>query len=225
MRISHGPVQADLIGLVDSSRRRLVLVSPYIDLWDLLIHSINRAAARGVEITLIARGGADADKHARALRRIESSLAFIGFVERLHAKIYLNEEAAMLTSMNLVAGSALSTIEVSAFIEKRWAPKDYGQLRRICDALIETSKEDRLRTEPPKDEERSAGTRTGGRAPKWGHCIRCSERLAFFLDLPLCPACHSSWQRFKNKDYEERYCHKCGEECATTFREPICEDC
>ncbi len=225
MKISCGLVQADVIGLIDGAQRRLVLVSPFIELWPALTNAIDRAAARGVETSLIARGGPEAEKNACTLRPIQRSLAFVGFVERLHAKVYLNEEAAILTSMNLVKGSALNTIEVSAFIEKRWAKTEYQQLRRICDTLIETSKEDELRLEAERAAAAKASGDVRGRAPKRGFCIRCGVRVSFALVMPLCEDCFATWNRHKNKDYEEGYCHKCGERCDTTFGEPLCIDC
>jgi hypothetical protein len=235
MKISHGAVHADVMSLIDCAQKRLVLVSPFIDLWPGLVTALKRAETRGVEITLIARGGDTKEKNQRALRQVRNVCRYVGFVERLHAKVYLNEAKAILTSMNLVQSSALNSIEISAFVESQWATKEYAQLKRICDALIDTARQDELRSERPHDDENDddgddnevvvvpRGPR--GRPPKWGHCIRCEERIEFDMMHPLCDGCFTSWNRYKNKDYEECYCHKCGEECATTFADPICEDC
>lgn len=238
MKITHGAVLADVMNLIDGTQRRLVLVSPFIDLWPGLVTALKRAQTRGVDITLIARGGDNKEKNQRALRQIQSVCGYVGFVERLHAKVYLNETKAILTSMNLVQSSALNSIEISAFVESQWAAKEYAQLKRICDALTDTARQNELRSEREGQQDDDNGSNYGedpdviakprgprGRPPKWGHCIRCEERIEFDMIHPLCDGCFTSWNRYKNKDYEERYCHKCGEECSTTFREPICEDC
>ena len=230
MKISHGAVLADVMSLIDCAQQRLVLVSPFIDLWPGLVTALKRAEARGVDITIISRGGDTKEKHERALRQVQSACGYVGFIERLHAKVYLNEAKAILTSMNLVQSSALNSIEISAFVDRQWAAKEYAQLRRICDSLIETARQDDLRSKREEEENDDvvvivAPRSPRGRPPKWGHCIRCEERVEFDMKHPLCDGCFTSWNRYKNKDYEEHYCHKCGEGCSTTFREPICEDC
>lgn len=220
MRIWHGLVQNDVIKLIEEAKHRLVLVSPYIDLWLAFTTALERAAARGVKIIMIVRGGKDAEKQERKLAPVRHAITALGFVERLHAKIYLHETAAILTSMNLVAGSARDTIEVSALIDKQWSPKEYAQLRRICDKLIDCAAPEKLRTDAARTEDDDADE-DGDE----GHCIRCAEVIVFSVDRPYCHGCYLSWRRTKKHDFEEKYCHGCGERCDTTFSEPLCEEC
>jgi hypothetical protein len=221
MKIESGPVQAHLIKLIDDARERLVLVSPYIKLWTMFSSAIERAATRDVDISVIVRGGRDQSQQERELLPIRSSLRYVGFIERLHAKIYLNEKSAILTSLNLVRGSALDTIEVSAFLEQRHAAADYNQLSRICDKFITQSREDALRVAA-----KQAATKTAiGHELEHGHCIRCAVHVAFDVKQPLCARCLTAWSRYKNQDYPERHCFQCGQASQTSFCEPLCFGC
>lgn len=227
MRINYGLVHADVVGLIDRAQKRMVLISPYVEPWPGLVLAIERAAARGVDIYLVARGGDDRSQQEKKIRPLKNNLAYLGFVERLHAKIYLNEDEALITSMNLHQSSALNSLEVSAQVSKVWSAKEYAQLRRICDSILDTADQDDARAAEAEEEsaprQQTASKRR--KQPAKGFCIRCVAKIAYDENSPLCDKCHAIWARFKNKDYEEEYCHQCGAEAETTFREPLCEDC
>lgn len=224
MRINYGFVHADVLGLIDRAQQRLVLISPYIEPWPGLIVSIERAAARGVDIYLIARGGEDRSVQEKKIRALKPKLTYFGFVERLHAKVYLNENEALITSMNLHMSSALNSLEISARVEKLWSAKEYAQLRRICDSIIDTAEQDETRTVEEESPKRKSGARVAKNSPR-AFCIRCAVKVIYDEESPLCDKCYTTWSRYKNKDYEEKYCHKCGDDAGTTFDEPLCEDC
>ncbi|MFW9970624.1 MAG: helix-turn-helix domain-containing protein [Candidatus Odinarchaeota archaeon] len=58
-----------------------------------------------------------------------------------------------------------------------------------------------------------------------GYCIRCKKPLNLDPQSPFCYACYRSWARYGNWDYQERYCHSCGELAATSRSKPLCNDC
>lgn len=225
MKITHGPVHHEVIGLIKRAKQRLVLVSPYIDLWRGVITDIERAAVGGVRVSVIARGGEDQVKQAQALRRLIPCLNSVGYVDRLHAKLYLSEHEAIITSMNLVESSALNSVEIAVHIEQAYAAKEYNQAKRICDDLLKTAAQDEQRTTVVEKPARSAPAAAARRRRKHGFCIRCSESIDFDVDRPLCEDCFKVWARYKNPEYEEEHCHACGEEAATSLQDPLCEDC
>lgn len=222
MKFSHGPVHHEVISIIKRARQRLILISPYWDLWRGIIAEIERAATRGVKITVIARGGEDQTKQARALKCISSCLDYEGFIDRLHAKIYLNESEALVTSMNLVESSALNSVEVSIHIEQEYASKEFSQVKRICDELRRTAEADRKRS---ADDDDVPVRTTRSRRNKTGHCIRCVEEIPYDIETPLCEDCYKSWAKYKNPDYTEKYCHECAEKTKTSKNDPLCEDC
>jgi NMD protein affecting ribosome stability and mRNA decay len=41
----------------------------------------------------------------------------------------------------------------------------------------------------------------------------------------MCEGCYSSWAKFKNPDYAEKFCHDCGKPNKTSLRKPVCLSC
>jgi hypothetical protein len=56
-----------------------------------------------------------------------------------------------------------------------------------------------------------------------GYCIRTGKKIPFNRDYPFCDEAFQSWDKFKNKDYPEKYCHFTGEASngLTSFGRPI----
>lgn len=58
-----------------------------------------------------------------------------------------------------------------------------------------------------------------------GSCCRCGDDLKFDPDKPLCPDCYKQWNRFKNPEYVENFCHSCGKKAKTSLLKPLCYAC
>ncbi len=58
-----------------------------------------------------------------------------------------------------------------------------------------------------------------------GYCIRCDNLIKLDPKAPYCYSCFKIWKRFENKEYEEKYCHVCGEENKSTMLKPACYPC
>jgi len=61
------------------------------------------------------------------------------------------------------------------------------------------------------------------------YCIRCRELMdKFDPRKPLCNKCYPIWAKFKNKQYEEKFCHSCGSDTTKSrlsFKNPLCKNC
>ena len=155
--------------------------------------------------------------------------------KNLHAKCYLNEKEALLTSMNLYQFSQEHNDEMGILVsvdnDRELYDKIYNDVMRI----IRGSDEIRVtvsRVETPENGKESAvAARTRKeatpvlQAPKNGFCIRCKADLPAKPTQPYCSRCYASWNRFKNKDFEERHCHTCGNEHTATLLKPLCLAC
>jgi len=73
-----------------------------------------------------------------------------------------------------------------------------------------------------KDEKNSKLNKVG---VKNGFCIRCNAKTDQNPKHPFCNKCFINWDKFKNKEYPEKYCHICGKSIQTTFLKPVCYDC
>jgi hypothetical protein len=56
-----------------------------------------------------------------------------------------------------------------------------------------------------------------------GFCIRTGVKIPFNTDKPFCESAFQSWNKYKDKDYKEKYCHYSGElsNGETSFAKPI----
>ena len=93
---------------------------------------------------------------------------------------------------------------------------------RVTVDKVETTENVRENETPKKVAGESKPTLT---KPEKGFCIRCKADLPAKPTKPYCRPCHVSWNKFKNKDFEEKCCHTCGNEHATTLLKPLCLAC
>lgn len=56
-----------------------------------------------------------------------------------------------------------------------------------------------------------------------GYCIRTGKSIPFNDKYPMCDEAYQNWAKYKNKDFEEKYCHYSGEPSygETTYARPI----
>lgn len=229
MRIVDRAVHGEVLQLIDQAQRSLVLISPYFQPWDSLIRALERATLRGVAIVVIARGGPDKARQEQGVAQLRGRLAMVGYVERLHAKVYLSEHEALVTSMNLLGTSALDSEEIAVYLRQRDEPDPFGKVKVFCDRMIAQAEQDRLRSRvnPAAEEGRATKPDREPRRPRRarGSCIRCAEAVPLNLDKPLCGDCYSSWAQYENYEYPEKYCHACGDANKTTMAKPLCRPC
>lgn len=231
MRIIHGSVQQEIITLINEATKVLVLVSPYLKPWQRLTAAIERARVRGVTIYLILRGGEDRAQQEAAAAPLRPFVQPLLFIEYLHAKVYLSERGAVLTSMNLIETSATNSIEFAAQLACDQDADSYQQTVKMCESLIAMGMQDQQRgpaqrstasarpSAEPAPKARSVGRRSSG------HCIRCGDDIPRNPERPLCPDCYKIWSKYEDPDYGEEHCHGCGRKSATSMRKPLCRGC
>ena len=140
------------------------------------------------------------------------------FRENLHAKCYLNEKEVLVTSMNLLEFSQEHNDEMGILVSREQEPELYNKIREESMRLVgasENGKEPASRRESP----------SALSAPKKRLCIRCKTDLPTIPAHPYCDRHYASWRRYKKEEYEEKYCHTCGSEHATSMLRPLCLDC
>lgn len=157
------------------------------------------------------------------------------FCKTLHAKCYLNEREAVLTSMNLHKYSQENNHEMGIRVSRN---EDEGIYGEILDEAREIKRDSKVMGEVPKslqDQSTSpvhAGkkelARPSSRAVQIvesGYCIRCCKDIFPDPNKPYCPTHYRSWNRYKNRGYAEKHCHLCGKEHSTTMAKPVCRVC
>ena len=238
-----------VIKLAEGARGQLVLVSPYNDFSVNLRNAVEQAARRA-RVIAVCRSDQDQKEKAH-LDRLTGLGAQVYLVERLHSKIYLNEKQAIVTSMNLVKGSAVDSKEIAFLIQD--AETHAEILKYVNDRLIVNAKPYRPPASQPRPSRSSArpapqprpstpdrpeadgllavagkavlGMLKRGMDRDQAYCIRCGSDIDFDPDRPLCDGCYKKWAVYKDPDYRERQCHRCGGKYQTSYARPLCREC
>lgn len=111
-------ISAEIIDLIELAQIEIVIISPYNEItnWKKLIKRINQALSRGVNIIWYSRKGTK-QKYPDEVSTIFKIQPI--FLENLHAKIYLNEKTAVITSMNLCESSDINSIDIGLISESQ----------------------------------------------------------------------------------------------------------
>ena len=225
-------VRDQIFGLIRSAKEFLYLVSPYNKHPQHLRELLTAAIHRGVRVTLLYRD--DKEQH-EGVRYLEQEGAKVLPVKWLHSKIYMNESTALASSMNLLDSSFNNSSEFCFRI-------DFANNGPLYHELVEYVKDIRSRGErrnPSAATDKSTPAKTAAKsapppprsAPKaaaagaTGHCIRCGVGIPLNPEEPLCDKHYKTWKRYQDRDYEENYCHLCGEEHNTSMAKPLCRKC
>ncbi|MCP3097898.1 phospholipase D-like domain-containing protein [Myxococcus sp. K15C18031901] len=236
--LGHRETVSQLHRLIEEAERQLVLVSPYLSIDKLrsLVRALHGALARKVEVKLVLRAkdvstGTGEPLASEALQGLRAAGMEVRLLADLHAKVYLSEKCALLTSLNLLESSINNSIEVSA-----WLPANTPEYLRLVEVLNTDVFPMSVKVASPAPRQPTVAPREAPRRQRSqrdevivfgedGHCIRCGEDLAFDVEKPLCLDCYGVWRRYGDPSYMEEYCHACGEESDTSLAKPLCQDC
>lgn len=228
------------------------IVSPYIDLDDDIRRAFRHLKPEVIKIIVYRQ--ADKSNYKSGIsndsREFLKSLPNIELVavKNLHAKFYINEDLGVITSMNLTKSSN-HNYEIGVDIDSE---DDNDMYLDSLDYLIndiflsQDSNIDleRIRNIIPKRpfslEYDAKQVKINGELVhlndfksyhkycnvRHGYCIRCaSNEIAFYPNQPFCSKCFFEWNKFKNSEYEEKQCHRCGMDSDVTINTPLCSNC
>jgi phosphatidylserine/phosphatidylglycerophosphate/cardiolipin synthase-like enzyme len=240
--------------LINEAQRKLLLVSPYVSLDKLrtLVRHLHNALGRGVKVQLIIRAkdvstGNSDPLASEAIQGLCEKGMELCLLKDLHAKIYLSERNALLTSLNLLESSFNNSIEVGAWLTAR--TPEYAMVESFIRDEIQPTSEKVAAvpkpavlppiSEPVPAKRRSQARRTTSREDspppmdfelegldeEEGACIRCAASIGFNQDRPLCKDCFTVWKRYGDPNHPEKHCHSCGDRADTSLAKPLCRDC
>ncbi len=224
-------ISAALTDLIKNSNEKLFLMSPYLQIADRLRLLIKERDSRKIDIRVVFRTDKLNAEEMSFLQELTSVQVLS--CENLHAKCYLNENTAIITSMNLYQHSQQNNWEMGIKIEKNTEPELYKKISDEVMLIIQNSQKTpfsikKIEKEtsvipkkiPTGNKSSSAATINGN-----GFCIRCGGDLKLNPEHPLCFNCYKSWEEYRNPQYQEKFCHVCGKESATTYEKPVCYSC
>ena len=211
--------------IIDEADRELVLISPYIKA-DATTKDLLKNKTRATTIHVI-YGKKELQREEKDF--LDELGIATSFLKNLHAKCFLNEKEALLTSMNLYQFSQENNEEMGILVSRQ---DDEGLYKAIYQQAMRW-KSAGSQVEPvAKGEVKSAAKKVRTRAsrpqtrkPKNGYCIRCRRVVAAKPEQPYCRRCYAIWKQYENTSYQEEHCHTCGSDHAATLVKPLCRDC
>lgn len=227
-------IAAGLQNIIQDARQQLLLISPYIKV-DRQIKErlVDRAdSTSGLSISIIYGKKELPAKEWDWLKDLPS--IEVKFSHHLHAKCYLNEQVALVTSMNLYdfsEGNDEMGILVSAKDDRQLYDKVLADALRIVKnsevrkaATPKPAPVSKIRPAPKAAPSKPASPPSVG-IPTSAFCIRCKTAVPTNPLEPYCKSCYRNWRRYQNPEYEENHCHLCGNENDSTMAKPACRSC
>ncbi|WP_295432542.1 phospholipase D family protein [uncultured Thiodictyon sp.] len=167
--------------LIKAARERLIIISPFLKFNDRIRELLEDKDRMKIDVRIVYGKSELAPHEINWLR----SLAFVrtSFCQNLHAKCYLNEHSAIITSMNLYDFSQVNNNEMGVFVDRDQEADLYRETYEEAQRLIRVSEEVRLsaeKVEQPKDEGREPAA---GAADENGFEKLTTSKLAKVLGM------------------------------------------
>jgi phosphatidylserine/phosphatidylglycerophosphate/cardiolipin synthase-like enzyme len=207
--------------LLKDTKEKLVLISPYLKINERLKQSLQDLDRFKIDIRIVF-GKNELDpveqNWLRGLPAIRTS-----FCQNLHAKCYLNEKQAIITSMNLYEFSQVNNQEMGVLIERDQDSQLYSQVYEEASRLVRISDEIKITVAQVPKTPVPIETKSGSAA--LGHCIKCNAEIKLNPMVPYCRECYAQWKKKSDDSQEEKFCHICGKASKSSLNKPSCYDC
>jgi phosphatidylserine/phosphatidylglycerophosphate/cardiolipin synthase-like enzyme len=126
--------------ILDSAEKYLILVSPYLKLNQRLKVRLSDAFKKVDNVYLIYRENELKDRELLWLESFKNLKLFS--IKNLHAKIYLNQDFALISSMNLYEYSQINNHEIGVKFEFREDQKEYKDTLNEIRIMLESEHND-----------------------------------------------------------------------------------
>lgn len=197
--------------LINKANEKLVIISPYLKINDRIKQSLEDKNRMKIDIRVVYGKNElqpDENNWLKSMTSIRSS-----FCKDLHAKCYLNENEAILTSMNLYEFSQVNNNEMGIHVDKATDPELYKDIYEEAQRLIRISDEIVISVEKAPSKEKSTlkpEAKSNGNK-KNGYCIRTGVEIPFNVEKPMSYDAFKSWSKYGDPEYPEKFCHFSGE--------------
>ncbi|MDM8541323.1 phospholipase D family protein [Desulfococcaceae bacterium HSG9] len=204
--------------LINNANERLVLISPFLKVNERIKQSLQDKERLQIDIRIIYGKKKLQPEEIHWLKPLQSIRT--SFCKNLHAKCYLNEKEAIITSMNLYDFSQINNNEMGIYIPKKDVPDLYKDVYDEAMRLIRLS--DEIKFQSKKNRKKEIDNNI---SKKDAFCIRCKKTIILNQSQPYCTKCFKVWNRYKNNNYKESHCHICGKANQSSINKPICYSC
>ncbi|MBU1921432.1 phospholipase D family protein [bacterium] len=216
-------VTNNLEELIINSKEKLYLVTPFLKISERVKGLIAERDRARVEIRIIYGKTELQPAEAEWIGSLESTSIF--FCENLHAKCYISETQAILTSMNLYEASQVNNYEMGIIVLKEEDGELYKDISDETLRILQQSSKVQVTVQRDEGNKVKETKKARPSASEKGHCIRCGKEVKQNIEKPYCLDCFKTWSQFENPEYEEKFCHNCGKPNKSTMLKPVCYPC
>ncbi|MEZ5671695.1 MAG: phospholipase D family protein [Thiotrichaceae bacterium] len=210
--------------LINGAQERLVLISPYLKINERIKQSLEDKHRLKIDIRIIYGKNELQPEENNWLKSLSSVRT--SFCKNLHAKCYLNEHAALITSMNLYEFSEVNNNEMGIYVVKQEDGQLYHDIYVEVQRLLRISDELQISVEKVTSKtEVEEAVPHAATVVETAYCISCKAEIKRNLRAPYCIKCYKEWTKIQNAAQTEKYCHACGREHGTSLAKPVCYTC
>lgn len=236
--------------MIDKAEKWLVFISPYLRTNKVLRQHLDLKFEKNFSAWLI-YGKSELNTGEDKWWKNHTSV-HMGYLENLHAKCYLSEQEAIVTSLNLYDFSQQNNNEMGIVLSKQSYYMLYEQVLRYAGKLIAFSKASSEAKQKwsiivssvsaSVDMKQSSNSNQGVRKSsdiwsalsqspattkkRWvAYCIRCRKEVEPDDQFPYCQADRASWLEWQRENYKENFCHACGRDYDAIRTKPLCDRC
>ncbi len=209
---------------IKNANERLVLISPFLKINDRIKELLEDKDRLKIDIRVIYGKNELLPEENNWLKSMNSIRT--SFCKNLHAKCYMNEKEALITSMNLYEFSQANNNEMGIHVSRDVDQQLYTEIDAEAKRLVRISQEIKVSVENviPSDNGQPKKTKDTKESGE-GHCISCNKPIKLNPIVPYCKECYSIWKKHSNEENQEHFCHICGKDERTTLLKPSCYTC
>jgi phosphatidylserine/phosphatidylglycerophosphate/cardiolipin synthase-like enzyme len=211
-------VSNELAQIIKGAEERLFLISPYLQICDRFKEMLEDQNRQKIDIRIVYRKSELQPQQRDWLKSLESVRT--SMCKNLHAKCYLNEKEALITSMNFYEFSQINNNEMGIVVFKSEDPRLYNDINDEAKRLIRFSEGSKSTFEKMFLKEVNTGAGDG-------FCIRCGKKIKLDPEHPYCITDYQKWKKYEDRSYKEKkgFCHICGKQNSSSMEKPVCVSC
>jgi phosphatidylserine/phosphatidylglycerophosphate/cardiolipin synthase-like enzyme len=199
--------------LIKNTNDKLILISPYLQFNDRIKEHIKNLNLTKRDIRIVYR---ENKLHPDETNWLALQIGVrTSICKNLHAKCYINESEAIVTSMNLYEFSQQNNNEMGIYITKAQDPELYAAVWLETVRLLTISEEIRVTVQKisASNSEKAETKKTESQTKEkpTGFCIRTGAPIPFNVEKPMSYEAYKSWSKYSDANYSEKYCHFSGE--------------
>jgi phosphatidylserine/phosphatidylglycerophosphate/cardiolipin synthase-like enzyme len=170
--------------LIKNTTERLIIISPFLKFNNRIRELLEDKDRLKIDVRIVYGKSELAPHEINWLR----SLTFVrtSFCQNLHAKCYLNEHAAIITSLNLYDFSQVNNNEMGVYVDREHESELYRDTYEEAQRLIRISEEVRLaadKVDPAGVKEPDSATQTAAKPADNGYAKLTTSKLAKALGM------------------------------------------